>query len=325
MRIVRFFIYCLGLAAFAVTVLGYFGSVHPAFDSLGHFRIHTAAATAAFGVLIMFIGGLLGGAALLVTGLLVLWTTLMPVSGEANAADTNGSVYRLLQSNLRFDNSTPDELLRLIAKTKPDVVTLQEVSRIWPEKLALMKQLYPYQLICPGTDRVGPVAIISRRPFVSGDAGQCLQGNDLAVQRIEFGGRQVAIAAVHLRWPWPHQQPRQVAGMLPDFAKLKPFDGGVLIAGDLNAATWSHTTQLIADASATSAVHYAGGSWAPLELPPAWTPYIGLPIDNVFSNSRIKVLSVQRQSSIGSDHLPVLIEFTLPEQSTTTEPEQATS
>ena len=35
-------------------------------------------------------------------------------------------MYRLLQFNLRFDNRTPEKLLSLIGRTKPDVITLQE-------------------------------------------------------------------------------------------------------------------------------------------------------------------------------------------------------
>lgn len=327
MPIIRFFIYLFGILTFGVTVLGYFGLFHPAFDSLGHFRIQLAALTVLFGLLTMLIGGFLGGAALFVTGALVLWTMLTPTTGTASAAanPSNGPAYRLLQSNVRFDNRSATEFLQLVARTKPDVMTLQEISASWQNRLSSIKHLYPYQLICPANDRIGPSAIISRRPFVAGSAGQCLKDSNVAIQAIEFGGQPVTIASLHLHWPWPEQQPQELAEILPALGRLKATTGGALLAGDLNAATWSHTANAIAKATATTPLHYSGGSWAPLELPSSWTPYIGLPIDNVFSNTGIEVLSMERQPSIGSDHLPMLIEFKLPTPKTAPEPENATS
>ncbi len=327
MRILRFFIYLFGLVAFVTTVLGYFGQYHPAFDSLGHFRVHAAVLTAIFGLLILLVGGLLGGAALFVTGVMVLWTTVMPAFGAANAAvaPSAGPVYRLLQSNVRFNNRSATEFLRLVASTKPDVMALQEISKPWQEKLASIKHLYPYQLICPANDRIGPSAIISRRPFVAGSAGHCLRDSNVAIQAIELGGQAMTVASLHLHWPWPMRQPAELVEILPLLGEMKAIPGGLLLAGDLNAATWSFTARAIADATGTNVLPYAGGSWAPLELPSSWIRYIGLPIDNIFSNSRIDILSVQRQQSIGSDHLPVLIEFTLPIPNSASEPEQATS
>jgi endonuclease/exonuclease/phosphatase (EEP) superfamily protein YafD len=327
MRIFRFFIYLFGIMTFTATVLGYFGNIHPALDSLGHFRIQLAALTVLFGLLTMLIGGMLGGAALLVTGALVLWTTLTPMSGAANAATNvnNGAVYRLLQSNVRFDNRTPDEFIRLVAQTKPDVMTLQEIPLVWQQKLASVKHLYPYQLICPANDRVGPSAIISRRPFTQGSVGQCLKDSNVAVQDIDFGGRVVTIASLHLHWPWPKRQPEELADILPSLTKLKSNLGGVILTGDLNAATWSYAATTIADATATTQLHYAGGSWLPLELPTSWTKYIGLPIDNVFYNGHINLRSAARQSGIGSDHLPILVEFSIPTIDSASYPDQAAS
>jgi endonuclease/exonuclease/phosphatase (EEP) superfamily protein YafD len=327
MRIFRFFIYLIGILTFGATVLGYFGNIHPAFDSLGHFRIQLAALTALFGLLTMLIGGMLGGAALLVTGALVLWTTLMPKTGTANAATNlnTGAVYRLLQSNVRFDNRTPDEFIRLVARTKPDVMTLQEIPLVWQQKLESVRHLYPYQLVCPAIDRVGPSAIISRRPFVEGSVGQCLKDSNIAVQTISFGGQPVTVVSLHLHWPWPKRQPEELADILPALAQLKSAESGTLMAGDLNAATWSYTASTIADVTATNQLRYAGGSWLPLELPSTWTKYIGLPIDNVFFNARIELRSATRQSGIGSDHLPILIEFSIPRIDTATYAEQAAS
>jgi len=40
-------------------------------------------------------------------------------------------------------------------------------------------------------------------------------------------------------------------------------------------------------------------------------PYVGLPIDQVFSKGEVAILSAKTLESVGSDHLPVLVEFSL--------------
>ena len=45
--------------------------------------------------------------------------------------------------------------------------------------------------------------------------------------------------------------------------------------------------------------------------PPALAPFFGLPIDNVMTKGRVQVTSVKSLPSIGSDHLPLLVELTI--------------
>ena len=56
-------------------------------------------------------------------------------------------------------------MLSLIGRVRPDVVTLNEVSAMWAEKLALLSSAYPYRIVCTMDNRAGGVAILSLRPF----------------------------------------------------------------------------------------------------------------------------------------------------------------
>ena len=60
-------------------------------------------------------------------------------------------------------------------------------------------------------------------------------------------------------------------------------------------------------------VHVAGigPSWLYRRLPDALRPYAGLPIDQVFAKGGIVILSARTLEAVGSDHLPVLVEFSL--------------
>ncbi len=311
MRILRALVYFASFVFFLGMVAGYFGWVHPAFDSFSAFRLHFAVLTFISSLLLVFIGGWLGGLSFIVAAAFALYATLTPnFVIQANAFE-KAARYRLLQINVRFNNPTPKQLLRLIASTKPDVITAQEVTSRWRDEFATIKAAYPYQLYCAAHRKIGDVAILSRRPFVDVASNYCGQGAAIAVQNIDFGGRVVEFASLHLYWPWPHQQPTQVKEMRPIFESLGLENRPLIIAGDFNAPRWSHTAHEIARYSRTLSINYIGASWLPFEIPQTWTKWAGLPIDNVFS-SALDILSIQTQTNIGSDHLPMLIEFSLP-------------
>jgi endonuclease/exonuclease/phosphatase (EEP) superfamily protein YafD len=65
----------------------------------------------------------------------------------------------------------------------------------------------------------------------------------------------------------------------------------------------------------------AGPTWIHRTLPDVLRRYAGLPIDQVFSKGGVTILSSARMEDTGSDHLPVLVEFTLPTDSNAPEDE----
>jgi endonuclease/exonuclease/phosphatase (EEP) superfamily protein YafD len=310
----------IGLVAFWATVLlslplvgGLFGRQHPAFDSLAHFRVHLAAllVVAALPLLALrrvrrhgLVAALFGSAAILtVTGL----PGLGSVQASYQPRDTLSPAYRLLHLNLRFDNPQPGKVLSLIGRVRPDVVTLNEVSAMWAEKLALLSGGYPYRIVCTMDNRAGGVAILSLRPFAEGTQGRCLDGGTFATATVDLGGRLVEVGALHLHWPWPFSQSRQIDDMAPLLAETAQT---AILAGDLNATPWSAAAARIADAGDMTRIGPAGPTWIHWLLP-EFLRFAGLPIDSVFAKGDVTVHSVDTLEAVGSDHLPVLLEFSL--------------
>lgn len=311
------------MAAFWATVLlslplvgGFFGWLHPAFDSMAHFRVHLAVmlVLAALPLLLArsfrwhgLLAAAFGAAAILtVTG-----TSLLPGLGTVQASyqpkDTLNPVYRLLQLNLRFDNPEPGNVLSLIGRVRPDVMTLNEVSPMWADKLALLSSAYPYRIVCRIDNHAGGVAILSLRPFAEGTEAQCLDGGTFATATLDLGGRPVEVGAVHLHWPWPFGQSRQIDDISPLLAETAETS---ILAGDLNATPWSAASARIADASGMRSVGPAGPTWL-YRLLPDFLRFAGLRIDRVFAKGDVVVHSVGTLEVVGSDHLPVLVEFSL--------------
>lgn len=318
----------IGLIAFPATVLlslplvgGFFGLVHPAFDSMAHFRVHLAVLLILVALPLLLIRplrwhGLLAaalgaGAILTVTRISVL-PGLGPVQASYQPKDTLSPVYRLLQLNLRYDNPEPGKVLSLIGRTRPDVVTLNEVSTEWAEKLALLSSAYPYRIVCEIHNHAGGVAILSVRPFAEGTESRCIDGGTFATATVDLGGRSVEVGALHLHWPWPFDQSEQIGRVTPT---LRDMPETAILAGDLNAAPWSAASARVADAAGMMPAGPASPTWL-YRMLPQFLRFAGLPIDRVFTKGDVVVHSVETLEAVGSDHLPVLVEFSLK----TTEP-----
>lgn len=328
-RLIRLAALALPLAISLPLVAGFFGAWHPAFDSLAHFRAHLAVATATSALPALILGYWKEAAVSVVLGAGAFATLSnsagLPGLGEVNAAfepaAETGAGYRLLHVNLRFDNDTPEKVLSLIGRTQPDVIALNEVSATWTEQLARISAAYPYRILCDAASTVGTVALLSRRPFATGETGACHETGDLVTAKIDFGGRALTVAALHLRWPWPSGQSRQIDALT---APLSAMGATALLAGDLNATPWSHAVARVVQAGGLTHASGSKPTWLYRKLPKSWRQWIGLPIDHVFSKGAVAVRSVRILDDVGSDHAPLLVEFWLADPKPHQEPATTT-
>lgn len=306
----------LALIVVAVPLmLGFFGAYHPALDSFSHFRAHLAVLLAIFSLPLLFTPSRLEAIAALVFALGAFSTTstalslpgLSPVQAGLMTRADDRATYRLLQMNLRYDNATPEKVLSLIGRTMPDVITLDEVSAMWKAKFDLLVNAYPHRIICPYPNGVFGVAILSRRPFSAGSAPRCNSRGAMAVAKVDFGGATVDVAAIHLGWPWPFEQRWQVGEMS---SHLEQLGDTALVAGDCNATPWSATVGAVARAGGLTLMPSVGPTWQYMRLPD-FLRFAGLPIDQVFSKGAVLIHSAARLEDTGSDHLPVMVEFSL--------------
>jgi endonuclease/exonuclease/phosphatase (EEP) superfamily protein YafD len=301
----------LGIAA--ALAFGYLGWIHFAFDSFSHLRIHLAAGLLVCGVpLLVFLrywpeaafAALFGATAIIQT----IGLSGHAMNVNAASAEPGGSLYRLVQLNLRYDNPRPNEVLSMIGREKPDVITLNEVSAYWIERLGVLKAAYPYQLICPPPAYIGGSAILSRRPFAADFEPDCGDRGSFGHVILDMNGRRLEVAAVHLGWPWPFSQQWQVPLMEPLLANV---GSTAIVAGDLNAVPWSQTAQRVARASGTEMMRGIGPTYLDRRLPAWMRPSMGLPIDHVMVKGGVVPVNVRKLEAVGSDHLPLLFEFML--------------
>lgn len=294
---------------------GFFGHLHQALDSFSHFRAYLALLLIAASLPLFITDLIKVGALAAGFGLVSFATTsgnvpvpgIGPGYGPLYAATEDVPVYTLLQLNLRYDNQQQEKVLSLIGRVLPDVITLDEVSEAWAERLKTISGVYPNSVICPHPYGIWSVAILSKRPFVDPESQVCNENGSFATVPVNFGGRAVDVAALHLGWPWPFDQRWQIDAVSPFLDRLGPV---AILAGDMNATPWSRTVRRIADAGRLELMPSPGPTWIPLGAPEALR-FAGLPIDQVFASPGIKVHDVSRLEAVGSDHLPLLVQFSL--------------
>ncbi|MEI5677550.1 MULTISPECIES: endonuclease/exonuclease/phosphatase family protein [unclassified Mesorhizobium] len=294
-------------------IAGFFGRLHPVFDSFAHFRVHLAVLMAIAALPLLASKYRKEGATALLLAVAAFATTSSSLglgtvhAGGFQPKSDEQPTYKLLQLNLRYNNAEPNKVLSLIGRLRPDVVTLEEVSDMWKEKLALLSSAYPYSIICPYPNRVFGVAILSSRPMADGAEANCYERGSFAVAPVNFSGKTVEVAALHLGWPWPFEQSRQISAVAQPLSLL---GGTALLAGDFNATPWSAATARVGKLGDLTMVPSVGPTWQSWRLP-EFLRFAGLPIDQVFHKGDVIVNSAHTLAEAGSDHLPVLVEFSL--------------
>ncbi|PYE88430.1 endonuclease/exonuclease/phosphatase family protein [Phyllobacterium leguminum] len=295
-------------------VLGFLGRLHPALDSFAHFRAHIAVIMALLALPLFFTALWREAAMVLVLSVTAFATTLGVTQGflsgasAARAAEKGEALYSLLQLNLRYNNREPAEVLRLIGRERPDIITLEEASPQWEPTLKLLEAGYPYRQYCRNGTNAWSVGILSRRPFAEDGQSGCVGDGSMAFARFDLGGAPVTVVALHLGWPWPFDQPQDIALIFPHLAQM---EGPLLIAGDFNAVPWSNAVRRIETASGTHRASGIGPTYAPFALPAGLRPYIGLPIDQILTSPAVRIAKIATLRAVGSDHLPVRLDFAI--------------
>ena len=298
-------------------IAGWMQNIHPAFDSPSHFRLHLVSALVVTGlVLLVFRCWVWAMAGLLVAAISIgLTLPYLPGSGGINAQaalvenidDDPANILRVVQANVRYNNAETHKASKIIAAAKPDIILLQEITRISEGILTDFEDSHPHQVFCH-RQGVGSVAILSRFPLGNPNRRQCLWRLGFARADFVINGKPVAFASFHSRWPWPFSQPRQLQALRPEFEQL---GHPVILAGDFNATPWSAAVQQTAEITGSkiaSGLHFTWGSPA-TQLRQLMGPV--LPIDQIMISPELSYLSRRVLPDSGSDHYPVLTRIRL--------------
>jgi endonuclease/exonuclease/phosphatase (EEP) superfamily protein YafD len=292
----------IALAAVSVALLllvSLFNSWFPLADSLSHFRVHYCLVLLLVGVCFAVLRAWRWFGAVVLCVLIGIgsiypaWPLLSPRAELSHPL-------KLIQFNTLFNNPTPDRSLTWLKSEAPDFLMMQEVSKKTIVIYDSMAETMPYGIICKFAT-VGGVAVRSKYPLTQ---QYCAEGQGMTWARAYVNGKEITFASVHLHWPYPFKQWRQLAQLENEF---KAMPRPVILTGDFNAAAWSEAAGHVAAATDTEVV--PGLRFTLRMGPRPIGPVAFLPIDQVLMPEGAVAGNIDVGPAVGSDHLPVVVEF----------------
>ncbi|WP_344886373.1 endonuclease/exonuclease/phosphatase family protein [Nonomuraea antimicrobica] len=247
---------------------------------------------------------------------LVAVLAMTPVVLPRALADGNpgarGPGLRVLAANLLVGQADPAELMALVTRLRPDVLTLQELTPNALRRLeeAGIRRVLPQAVTRPAPG-VGGSGVYARHPL---QAGKLINLGGFGQARAWLshpGGARVEIVSVHPCAPKRYgRQPCWRAGL-----EALPRGGGELrvLAGDFNA-TLDHLPMrdLLASGYRDAADVMGLGLRATWPQAGSGTRLPGVAIDHVLADSRMAVRGFEVLSLKGTDHRPVFADLRLP-------------
>lgn len=232
------------------------------------------------------------------------------VQGVANASPDDR--FRLLSANVLMSNRDADKLLALVRRHEPDVFVTLETNRWWQERLDVLSERYPHGLKCPLDNRYG-MHVYSALPIVEAET-RYLIAPDVPSMHMRLrlrSGRELEMHFVHPAPPSPTENDtsrKRDAELATVGREVADSNWPVVVAGDLNDVAWSRTTRRFKRISGLVDPRRGRGMFNTFH---ASYPFFRFPLDHVFHSAGFSLVTMQRLSSIGSDHFPILVELQL--------------
>ena len=233
----------------------------------------------------------------------ILHVPLTPGASAAPAA-AQGSL-RLLVANVETGNTDFAAVDRLVARTRPDVFGVIELTPAMARHLRTHLPRYRPRALEPRDDAYG-IGVYSRVPLSAHVARYPSDsGPPTVVARTGVAGKQVSLVITHVHTPF--------AGSihvrhLDTLAAARPqFGPRAVVCGDFNTPPWSGPLRDFAADSKLRDLYgdhaWSGYSW------PTWSSLLRLPLDNCFVSPDVVVINHRDGPTDGSDHRPLIVDF----------------
>jgi len=298
-----------GTVATIASIAGLAGQLSWVLDLASHFRVQyfvtlVVVATALVATRSYRLAGLFSAMALL-----NLVLVLQLYMGTPSEPGSQGRPLSAMLINVHSSNTDHAAVLAGIKRHDPDFVLIQEVNQRWSEALNAIKDRYPHVVSKPREDNFGMVLLSKDAPLDSNilDVGNI--GVPTILAKFALDGRAFFILGTHTLPPVGSEYARMRDRHLAEIPRVTAgLDAPVVVLGDLNTSPWSyHFRKLIRESGLRDASrgHGVQTTW-PTHLFPML-----IPIDHCLYSSGIKILDKEIGGRNGSDHYPVIVDFSL--------------
>ena len=230
-----------------------------------------------------------------------------------SATNHNSGSLRAIALNVNTANEHYELVSQLILEHKPDIFVLTEVNAAWIKGIEPpLRSTYVYQKCVPREDNFG-IALYSKLPFTKCDVIELGQaGVPSIAAEFVIQGQTLTVLGTHALPPFDDGYSWYRNNQIEAVATyLGSVTGPKILLGDLNTTPWSPyfgallSTAKLADSSR--------GRGLQLTWPTNYVWIGRIPIDFCLVSKEIIVSDKKIGANVGSDHFPVIMDFSLTE------------
>ena len=290
-----------------LTIAGFFDRFNWLCDLVVHFRVQYAVAF----FICTILSGILHSYRIMTIawiGLLInLGVLVATYWGFPAAPDTTSKRMRVLVVNVNTENRLYEATLTAIRSQYPDVIVVEEINDEWLKQFKKLEKEYRYSCVKSRSDNFG-IGVYSKIRLIENDVVYIGDSLVPCVRvAVKYGGQIITIYGIHSLPPGSHdywlRRNKQLAG-IAEWCGTNT--GPRLVVGDFSTTPWSHAFRtLVRDSGLTDSA--CGWHYQPTWPVGSWI--MKMPIDHVLASDQVQVLERTVGPDMGSDHLPVYVEF----------------
>ncbi len=220
----------------------------------------------------------------------------------------------ILLVNVKMSNKRSQPLLDLLETKTPDLLITMEIDDWWDKQLESIESDYPYARETSNSAAYG-MTLYSKFPFKKFKVNY-LQNEKVpsfeSVIQLK-NGKSIRVYSVHPVPPahfkdLPDNEGQQEAEMVKLGNKVEDDKLPTIVAGDINDVSWAATDELTGTKDLLHDVRVGRGFYNSYN---ANNIFMRWPLDHFFVTKEFRLITLERQPSIGSDHYPIYIKLVL--------------
>lgn len=240
------------------------------------------------------------------------YTPLYPVQVAKAKKTHRDTVIKILTTNVLMPNQSAAKLIALVEQHKPDLMVTLETDSWWENALKPIHADYPHRVSEP-LDNLYGMHLYSRLPLEDAEVKYLIEEGVPSIHCYVRINDDLTVKC-HFLHPAPPSPTENTTSTPRDRELLsianeigaRSSNAPIIVTGDLNDVAWSPTTRAFRRISGLKDPRMGRGVFNTFH---ADYPLLRWPLDHIFHSEHFSLGSIQRLSSIDSDHFPLLSEL----------------
>ncbi|HUM50900.1 MAG TPA: endonuclease/exonuclease/phosphatase family protein [Chitinophagales bacterium] len=306
-RFFRYLFYSVFIFGCALFIATFLGNYIWFFDLISHFRMQ---ALCVF-IITFFIFIFLKDKKFIIINTAIVFYVLIsiiPFYFHHKKSIKSKNNLKLFYTNVLTSNQNFGALIELIKQENPDIIDLIEINEDWESHIHCDLDEYKYKVSFPRDDNFG-VLILSKKEILRSEIKYfCSYEIPTIYACIKSGNDSINFILTHTIPPTSSYDFIQRNLQLENINKFVKQQSNSIIVGDFNCSSFSQNYNRILKKSNLKDSRIGFGlqpSW------PTWAPIFYVTLDHILVSKNINIIDRKTLSGFGSDHLPIVMEFSL--------------